>query len=422
MASVAAPLGGPAVFFTMLAIALGGCSVAWACSRPPPRVTASRAAPRGPATSLDSTYTAHSSDFILSKLLELAVVESAQRRLESEQRMLESEQRRLESEQRRLESTLRSVHVQLWDAPISSMVELRISFEHFFVKALAAVKVTGAARLYMIRDEKWAVRQPLTSESYAAFLEQSQNLSTTLPDIYVFVLMSGTHTSPLEPPAGHEQEVLVAEEHGEEEHVGASHARSSAMQADFRHAVSLRDGSLCVLCRDKPPLEAAHIIARIAEQSELDAAGLLSSNVPNNGIMLCIPCHRLHDAFMWCYDPSRGVVVADALLNDVELGPAWSQRVGLHLSRPDAADAVKAAWWPPASVWAAGVTRFEAAKIERHAEADERPFSCGICRKRYKRATGVTMHTCGQVQRQLYTPESVRVGSAGGGASVGGTE
>ena len=332
--------------------------------------------------------------------------------------MAESEQRKLESTLRKLESTLRSVQVQRWDAPIFSMVKLRTTFEHFFVEALAAVKVTGAARLYMIRDEKWAVRQPLTSESYAAFLEQSQNLGTTLPDIYVFEQMSGTLTSPLGPPALHEQEVVVLEDHGEGEDVGASHARSSAMQADFRHAVSLRDGPRCVLCRAEPPLEAAHIIARIAEQPELLAASLLSANVPNNGIMLCVPCHRLHDAFMWCFDPSAGVVVADALSHDEELGPIWSARAGAQLSQPSAADAVKAAWWPSASVWAAGVARFEAARVERHAEADDRPFSCGICRKRYKRASGVTNHNCGQVQHQLFTPESVR--SAAGGARVGG--
>lgn len=208
---------------------------------------------------------------------------------------------------------------------------------------------------------------------------------------------------------------------GNDGDVCASHTRSSAMQTDFRHAVSLRDGSLCVLCRGESPLEAAHIIARIVEQPDLMAARLLTANVPNNGIMLCIPCHRLHDAFMWCFDPSRGVLVADALLHDTELGTAWSLRVGVQLSQPDAADAAKAAWWPPASVWAAGVARFEAAREERHTKVDERPFSCGECRKRFKLASGITKHKCGQVQHQLHTPVSVRsAGSVSGGARVGG--
>jgi hypothetical protein len=330
----------------------------------------------------------------------------------------ESEQRRLESEQRRLEFTLRSVQVQRWDGPISSMAKLRTTFEHFFVEALAAVKVTGAARLYMIRGEEWAARQPLTSKSYASLLEQSQNLGTTLPDIYVFEQMSGTQTSPLGPPAVHEQEVVVVEEQGEGEHGGASNARSSAVQADFRYAVSLRDGKRCVLCHAEPPLEAAHIIPRIADEPELLAARLLSANVPSNGIMLCIPCHRLHDAFMWCFDPSKGVLVADALSHDDELGLIWGKRAGAQLSQPGAAEAVKALWWPTASVWAAGVARFEAAREERHAEADEFPFACGKCHKRYKRASGVTKHKCGQVRHQLFTPESVR--SAGGGVCVGG--
>ena len=325
-----------------------------------------------------STCTTHPSDSAMSRLLGL--------------QLADSEQRRLESVQRRLESTLRSVQVQRWDAPISSMVKLRTTFEHFFVEAVAAVKVTGAARLYMIRDEKWAARQPLTSECYAAFLEQSQNLGATLPDIYVFEQMPGSGQSG------------AAGGRGEGAHGGASHSRSesSSVQSEFRRAVSLRDGARCVLCRGDPPLEAAHIVARVAELPELHAALLLGPNAPSNGIMLCIPCYRLHDASLWCFDPSRGVVVADALLLDKELGPIWRARAGAQLSQPDAADATKAAWWPPPSVWAAGVARFEAAIEERHADADERPFSCGQCHKRLKRASGVAFHSCGQVQHQSY--------------------
>ena len=167
-----------------------------------------------------------------------------------ELQVADSEQRRLDSEQHRQESTLRSVQVQRWDAPISSMVKLRMSFDHFFVEALAAVKVTGAARLYMIRDEKWGGRQPLTSDRYASFLEQSQDLGSTLPDIYVFEQMCSTKTAPLGPPAGHEQDVVVAlEEHGVGGNDGASHTRSSAMQTDFRHAVSLHYRTHCRAAR-----------------------------------------------------------------------------------------------------------------------------------------------------------------------------
>ncbi len=329
---------------------------------------------------------------------------------DSEQRRLESEQRRLESEQRRLESALRSVQVQRWDAPISSMVKLRTNFEHFFVDALAAVRVTGAARLYMIRDEEWAARQPLTLESYGAFLEQTQDMGSNLPDIYVFEQLHGTQTSPPGPPLGGQP--------GARGHDGASQGRSSAMQSEFRHGVLHRDGSLCVLCRSGPPVEAAHIIARITELPELRAACLLVPNVPNNGIMLCIPCHRLHDAFMWCYDPSRGVVVAEALIQDEEQGQIWKARVGIQLSQPDAGDAAKVAWWPPPSVWAAGVARFEAAKADRRAIADDLPYSCGTCKRRFKQASGITRHKCGQVQQKLFTPKLGRSAGGGGGGDA----
>jgi hypothetical protein len=122
-------------------------------------------------------------------------------------------------------------------------------------------------------------------------------------------------------------------------------------------------------CRNNPPLEAAHIIPRIADQSEMLAAGLLTLNVPTNGMMLCIPCHRLHDSFMWCFNPDTGVVVADALLHDNDLGSLWRDRVGKQLVKPPVDDAVKTAWWPPPLVWTAALARFEAAKMERHEKA-----------------------------------------------------
>ena len=63
------------------------------------------------------------------------------------------------------------------------------------------MKVSGAARLYMIRDDKWEARLPLTAESYEGFLEQSLNLRATLPDIFVFEQMPDTTSSPEKQPA-----------------------------------------------------------------------------------------------------------------------------------------------------------------------------------------------------------------------------
>ena len=58
------------------------------------------------------------------------------------------------------------------------------------------------------------------------------------------------------------------------------------------------------------------------------------------------------------------------------------------------------------------------ANLNSQAEADKSPFACVKCHKRYKRASGITKHKCGQVRHQLIMPASVR--SAGGGARVGG--
>ena len=312
------------------------------------------------------------------------------------------------------------------------MVQLRMDFEPFLVKALAAVRVAGEARLYLIRDQLWAERQPLTPDSYAAFLEQSRTRGAVLPDIYVFEQMSGAQTSPLGPPVRQEHDIVEQaaeekeEEHGRGGRDSSSHTRNSAVQDEFRQALLLRDGPFCVLCRSSggagrvSQLQAAHIIARIAEQPELTAAGLLNPNVPNNGIILCAPCHSLHDAYMWCFDPSRGVLVAEALLCDQELGPLWHERVGAQLTKPAAADAAKNAWWPPASVWAAGVARFEAAREARHSAADSRPFFCRSCHKRFKVAYKLAHHTCGKVQLKLFTPESVRTSSKSSEGHMGG--
>ena len=77
----------------------------------------------------------------------------------------------------------------------------------------------------------------------------------------------------------------------------------------------------------------------------------------------CNPCNRLYDYFMWCFNDATGVVVADALLHDNDLGSVWRERVGIQLVKP-VDNAVKIFWWPPSLVWAAAVARFEADKVE----------------------------------------------------------
>ena len=181
-------------------------------------------------------------------------------------------------------------------------------------------------------------------------------------------------------------------------------ARARALQNEFRQGLLLRDGPVCVLCSGTDSVEAAHIIARIAEPPELDAAGPLKPNVPAS----FKPFHRLRDSFMWYFDPARGVVLADALRLDVDLGETWKEREGTHLSRPTEGSATKAVWWPPASVWAAALANFMAAKVKRNADADDSPFVCLVYHKRFKRAAGVTAHKCGRMEQQLHTPLSGR--------------
>jgi hypothetical protein len=150
----------------------------------------------------------------------------------------------------------------------------------------------------------------------------------------------------------------------------------------------------------------------------LRTAGLLTANLPNNGILLCVPCHRLYDASMWCFDPSSGVVVADALLSDASLGEAWKARVGAQLSLPD--DAALVLNWPPPSAWSASLGLFQEARERRHAKADAAQFPCSVCGKRWVTLKGWSDHKCCGVQAShiYHTPNALRrriIGGGGGG-------
>lgn len=152
------------------------------------------------------------------------------------------------------------------------MVQLRLSYGAFRVQALAAVRVTGAARLYRLPDNNWLARQPLTADTFAALLELSRDPSSSLPDILVFEPMLGESTSPGAPPlalaVGAEAPQAAAVDDG-------CSSRSSAVQSGFRRTLLNRDGkaSACALCGERP-VEAAHVIPRVASADLIKRACL----------------------------------------------------------------------------------------------------------------------------------------------------
>jgi hypothetical protein len=307
-----------------------------------------------------------------------------------------------DAEERRQAAALRFVQVHRWDGPVSAMVKLRLTFAEFFVEAQAAARISGASRLYSLHHENWEARQPLTAATFGALLELSRDPSNALPDIYVFETMSGTQASPGEPPARLALDVGAPRSAAIED---SCSSRSSAVQSLFRRMLLRRDGeaSGCALCGERP-VEAAHVIPRIASPELLALACLPDADFVGNGILLCSSCHFLHDQFMWHYMPSTGVVVAAALASDGEQGALWSARAGRQLARP--AGQLQASWWPAESVWMAAHSCFEAAREARHAFAGDNAFACANCDWRGKTMRGLQNHTgrCDNVKTKLFTP------------------
>jgi hypothetical protein len=343
-----------------------------------------------------------------------AVARAAERRAEAQ-----AAERRAEAEARSAEAALCHINVRRWDGHTTAVVKLRLSFAHFRAEALGAVRVAGQARLYTVRGDGWQERRLLTEATYAALLHSIQSGGDVLVDVLVFQPLPGADASPDKAPVDGQEappgDALVAR--GGDE---ASSGRSTAVQSEFRTAIQRRDGKACVLCRSNSLLEAAHVIPRTAELPLLHKAGFLTANQPNNGILLCIPCHRLYDASMWCFDPTSGVVVADALLSDAVLGETWKARVGAQLSLPD--DAALALNWPPSSAWAASLDLFKEARVRRHAKADAAQFPCSVCGKRWATLKGCTQHRCcgAQVSFSYHTPNMLRRRARGESGESGG--
>jgi hypothetical protein len=357
--------------------------------------------------------------FLAVERIFLAVERRAKAQAAERRAKAQAAERRAEAQAASAEAALCYINVRRWDGHTSAMVKLRLSFAHFRAEALGAVRVKGQARLYTVRGDRWQERQPLTDAPYEALLRSAQDEGGELADVLVFQPMLGADASPDKAPVDAQEvpprDALAAQARGGTE---ASSGRSSTIQSMFRANIVKRDGNACVLCRGtSSPLEAAHVLPRTAGPALLHKAGLMDANETLNGILLCTPCHRLYDAFMWCHDPTTGVVVADALLHDAALGKAWGSRVGAQLRKPD--EAVWALYWPPTSVWAASLCLFHDARTRRHAKADAAPFPCSVCGDRWVLLRGLTHHTCrgAKASATFHTPIALRKRASGGGGA-----
>jgi hypothetical protein len=336
---------------------------------------------------------------------------AAARSAEAAARSAEAAARSAEAAARNAEAALCHITVRRWDGRTSALVKLRLSLAHFRADALGAVGVAGQARLYTVRGDGWQERQPLTPATFAALLRSAQDEGGgELADVLVFQPLPGARA-----PA---RDALAARAAWGDDEEASSECSHDSVQSHFCTVILKRDGPACVLCRSSSPLEAARLIPRSAGQELLYKAGLLASNQPENGMLLCVPCHRLYAASMWCLDPASGVVVADALLRDAALGGAWGPRVGAQLRKPD----VFANCWPPPSAWAASLGLFNDAQEARRARASAAPFSCSDCGTRWALPTGLIRHACrgAQVSATRHAPRALRRRASGGVAGGGG--
>jgi hypothetical protein len=238
----------------------------------------------------------------------------------------------------------------------------------------------------------------------------------------VFELQPGAETLPQAPPAAEAQGSDAPGAAGEGDTL--SSARSSQAQEAFRLSLFARDsaGAACAVCAGEP-VEAAHILPRTTSIEKLFPAHLANADAVQNGILLCRDCHTAHDVFLWHYLPARGIVVAEALLQDAVRGAQWHARAGRQLTMPTAEQVVQLGWWPPESVWEVAFTDFVSAQAERSAHAAAYAFSCARCSWRGKSEKGLTGHACSRTRGTLlFTPLGRGRRAAMGADAAGGAQ
>jgi len=83
--------------------------------------------------------------------------------------------------------------------------------------------------------------------------------------------------------------------------VSSVESGASSRTKDFRAAIQMRDGVLCVFCSETKHLEAAHIYPLSGRKNKppIKIAQLRDANELRNGILLCYQCHQHFDRGLW---------------------------------------------------------------------------------------------------------------------------
>jgi hypothetical protein len=265
--------------------------------------------------------------------------------------------------------------------------------------ARAARVDATTVRLYWFPRSPIVLSERVPIDSDAAFA--SFRSLPVLPDVFIFEPRGGVSTPPAALViAGVADGALpiAAAAAADAPSVSDDGSRLSSVQSRFRAAVLGRDGAACVLCSageraggGKSALEAAHVVAARAPAAVVASVELMNRYDTINGVTLCTDCHYYFDRHLWHATADGTVAVAGALLARVGC-ERWRALHGRALRTP--ATPGLREQWPPARLWAVQSALFEAAREQRRAAAEGRPFLCDVCCSRSKTEAALAAHKC----------------------------
>ena len=270
-------------------------------------------------------------------------------------------------------------YVTAWISGVRHYITFNRSFGSL-VESVSAIFQFGEKelRIYVLRFPgfSWPKKIRLTEENFNDYITKVGDFKNTS-----ILYVCREDKSPVGSPATKKEDV------GEGSQSSKGSNRSG--QSEFSGAVLRRD-RICVFCgSENGPREGAHILPYMQRQLLSDPSnrtkyGIDSINDTANGISLCRDCHLCFDANLVCIDPITGkLLITDALL--VHRRDKWEKLVGHSVP-------VSTGQWPTKALLEFREDAMNAARKTRRENQEKFPFSCELCSKRCKSATGLKKH------------------------------
>jgi len=158
--------------------------------------------------------------------------------------------------------------------------------------------------------------------------------------------------------------------------VSSVESGASSRTKDFRAAIQMRDGVLCVFCSETKHLEAAHIYPLSGRKNKppIKIAHLRDANELRNGILLCYQCHQHFDRGLWWIELNSDTYVgkvSDALQgSDEKYQSLHNSSLRLDSKDQDA---------PLAATLKVQENFCKGKREQRHEKITKKPYRCPIC-------------------------------------------